>query len=165
MPESPYSIALKALEERWTGQATPEEVVGWIFDALEAANDTLTPRTPAGNDGAPVTWVAQVHEHRARDADRSATRLTSCAWPAMPDPSTAPHGQSRSLTPTMKRHLRELQDVAQESTYGEAFWHPTGGEWRTAIALSDRGFLHREYGSGMGGVAFSLTNAGRQVAV
>lgn len=81
----------------------------------------------------------------------------------MPDPLL--DGQSRSLTPTMKRHLRELRQIADDRGQGEAFWRPTGGEWRTAIALADRGLLRREYGGGAGGSAFSLTTLGREAVV
>ena len=46
LPESPYSVCLTALQTHWTGQASPEEIVGWMFDALDVAGDVTVPRTP-----------------------------------------------------------------------------------------------------------------------
>lgn len=41
----PYAIGMSALRFNWTGQATPREVVGYIFDALDEAGDETIPRT------------------------------------------------------------------------------------------------------------------------
>lgn len=40
----PWRVCVDALRERWVGEEFPETVVGWMFDALDAAGDTTVPR-------------------------------------------------------------------------------------------------------------------------
>ncbi len=54
MSDDPYRIGLKALRSQWTRQATPREVVGWIFDALDAEGEHTVPRDLAARDRATV---------------------------------------------------------------------------------------------------------------
>lgn len=63
------------------------------------------------------------------------------------------------LTPTMRRHLREL------ASYGrDAGWGPESpGEWRCAEALERRGLLRRNVSRGAGR-PFSFTETGWRVA-
>lgn len=68
------------------------------------------------------------------------------------------------LTPAMLRNLSELAEIAGRNQ-GEAYWYPAGsGEWRTANALRARGLLKQEFGSGVGGSCFSITEAGYEAA-
>lgn len=52
--QDPYVIARDALRERWKGEATPEQVVGWIFAALDEAGDTTVLRDEKARDDAVV---------------------------------------------------------------------------------------------------------------
>lgn len=62
------------------------------------------------------------------------------------------------LTPTMRKNLEELAEIADRN-YGDAFWGPeTPGEWRCAEALERRGYLKRHVSGG--GRPFELTPEG-----
>lgn len=60
------------------------------------------------------------------------------------------------LTAAQRRHLSELA--------GAPYWRPTGSEWATALALEQRGYLHRDFSNAGRGSLFVLTDAGRAVA-
>ena len=55
----PYTVCRQALNEAWIGQASPSEVVGWMFVALDAADDRTVPRDEAARNRC-VTMAAMV---------------------------------------------------------------------------------------------------------
>jgi hypothetical protein len=60
----------------------------------------------------------------------------------------------RRLTPTMRRHLRELAEIGPEAAWGPE----SSGEWRCAEALERRGLLQRNVSRGSR--PFALTSEG-----
>jgi hypothetical protein len=50
----PWCVCLDALVREWQGEATPQQVVGWMIAALDEAGDTQIPRTRNAVAGAEV---------------------------------------------------------------------------------------------------------------
>lgn len=55
----PYTVAVSGLRARWLSEASPRDVVHWIYAALDEAGDTTVPRTIEARENA-VVMVGQV---------------------------------------------------------------------------------------------------------
>ena len=75
--------------------------------------------------------------------------------------STERSGATRRLTVVQRRHLVELADIRDEGNTGEAYFYPTGSQYRTAHTLMRLGFL-RSADSAIR--VYRLTDAGYEEA-
>lgn len=62
---------MEALRFHWVAEATPEDVVGWMFDALDKAGDDTVPRTNGARAEA-IAMTGMVFADLAEDLDYGA---------------------------------------------------------------------------------------------